>query len=69
MRKPDLFFEEAILDDMSQSLDSLEIPVSKGVFRGVGIFVLIICLIVFGRILYLNILEGDFYKNSFGKYK
>lgn len=63
MKKSDLFFEEAVLDDMSQSFDALELPLSRGAFHIIGIFALAIGIIVFGRMAFLGIGKENFYKN------
>lgn len=62
-KKTDLFFEEAVMDDLSQNFDALEVPLSRGVFRFISLFAAAIGIIVFGRLLYLNVGRGDFYKS------
>lgn len=58
----DLFFEEAVLDDLSQhDFNSLERPLSHTTFTLVGAAVLLIVGIVAVRILTLGVWQGDFY--------
>ncbi len=61
-KKKELFLEEAILDDLAQDLDVLEMPLSLRAFRLVGLSVVIIISIVMLKILYLGIWQGDFYE-------
>ncbi|PIR43968.1 hypothetical protein COV23_02455 [Candidatus Wolfebacteria bacterium CG10_big_fil_rev_8_21_14_0_10_31_9] len=61
--KKELFLEEAILDDMSQSLDALEVPLSRSIFHAISLFVILIGVIVFGRVAFLGFNDGNFYKN------
>ncbi|MEE8131540.1 MAG: penicillin-binding protein 2 [Candidatus Paceibacterota bacterium] len=61
-KKPELFLEEAVLDDLAQDLDVLEMPLSRRAFKFVGISVVIVIVIVIVRILYLGVWQGGFYK-------
>ncbi len=63
MKKPDLFLEESILDDLSKSFNSLEMPLSRRAFNLVIFFIFIVGAIMFARIFILNVANGDFYKN------
>lgn len=63
MKKPDLFLEEAVLDDLSKSFDSLEMPVSERVFNAVIVFASLVCLTVIFRVSSINLFKGEFYKN------
>ena len=63
MKKPELFLEEAVLDDLSKSFDSLELPLSERVFNLVVFFSVFIGILVFIRVGFLGIRYGDFYKN------
>ncbi len=63
MKKKDLFFEEAVLDDLSQNFDSLEQPLSARAFKFIGFFTVIIIFIVVGRLLFLGWFKNDFYKS------
>ena len=62
-KKPELFLEEAVLDDFSKSFDTLEAPLSKKAFNLVIFFTLLITVIVSARIAFLVLKNGDFYKN------
>lgn len=61
MKKKDLFLEEAVLDDLAQGLDSLELPLNPRVFQLIGGAVFLITLLVFFRILSLGWWERDFW--------
>ncbi|MBI5401376.1 hypothetical protein HZB05_00925 [Candidatus Wolfebacteria bacterium] len=63
MKKNDLFLEEAVLDDLSKSFDSLELPLSERAFNLVVFFAVFIGLAVFVRVGFLGFRHGDFYKN------
>lgn len=63
MKKKDLFLEESILDDMSQGLGSLELPLSRRVFNLLVLFTFIIGITVFLKVCLLNFGAGNFYKN------
>ncbi len=62
MRK-DLFLEEAVLDDLAEDFDLLEVPLSERAFKLVGILTAIIVSVVFLRIIFLGTIRGEFYKN------
>ncbi len=55
--------EEAILDDLGEGLDLLEVPLSKRAFNLVKIAVLLVITLVFGRVIFLGGIKADFYKN------
>lgn len=61
-KKPDLFLEDSILDDFSKSFSSLEMPLSQKAFNLITFFVLIVSLAIIGRLLFLNGVKGEFYK-------
>lgn len=61
--KKELFLEEAVLDDMAQSFNVLELPVSKKAFNFISFAAAFVGLVVIFRIFYLGIWQGDFYKN------
>lgn len=63
MKKPDLFLEEAVLDDFSKSFDSLEMPVSERIFNVAIVLVFLLCIVVSWRVLSIGLFNGDFYKN------
>lgn len=62
MKKKELFLEEAILDDLAQDLDVLEMPLSRRAFKLVGLSVVIVIAIVIVRVFYLGVWQGNFYK-------
>ncbi len=62
MSKEPLFLEEAVLDDLAQGFNRLEMPLSEKAFRLVGGAALLITLVVFGRIIFLAGFKGAFYK-------
>lgn len=62
MRK-DLLLEEAVLDDLAEDFDLLEVPLSERAFKLVGILASIIIAAVFLRVIFLGAVRGDFYKN------
>ncbi|MDI6717729.1 MAG: penicillin-binding transpeptidase domain-containing protein [Patescibacteria group bacterium] len=61
--KTDFLLEEAVMDDFSKSLDSIEIPVAKKAFNIVIFFTFTAVAVVFARVAYLAIKEGKFYQN------
>lgn len=63
MKEPELNFEDAIFDQWSGDLKRLEKPLATNVFWLVGGCGLFIILVVFFRIVTLNLFLGDFYKN------
>ena len=60
--KKELFLEEAVLDDLSQSFNSLEQPLSQRAFKLLLIAVAIVIVIVIVRLLSLSWRQNDFYK-------
>lgn len=62
-KKPDLFLEDSILDDLSKSFNSVEMPLSGKAFSLVIFFIVIIGLIVGVKIFNLGIQNGNFYEN------
>jgi len=63
MKKPDIFLEEAILDDFKKDFGELEMPLSKKAFNLVVFFAGLIVLISTAQIFSLGIRKGDLYKN------
>lgn len=63
-KKPEIFLEEAVFDDLSRhQCSSLELPLSKGVFQAVLLFAgLVVALAVF-RVFGLGVAKGSFYKD------
>ncbi len=61
-KKEEFFLEESVLDDMSQSFNSLEVPLSKKAFNFITAIALIIAFVVFLRISYLDLKDGKFYQ-------
>ncbi len=61
MRK-DLFLEEAVLDDLAEDFDLLEVPLSERAFKLVGVLTAIIVSVVFFRVIFLVTIKGEFYK-------
>jgi len=59
--KKELFLEEAVLDDLSKSFDSLELPLSRGAFRLVSVAAFLILIIVVLRMLFLGGWQNNFY--------
>ncbi|MBI4993874.1 hypothetical protein HZC33_02895 [Candidatus Wolfebacteria bacterium] len=62
-QKQDFFLEEAVLDDLAKDFELMEMPLSEAAFKLVGFSAIIAIIIVVSRILFLNVLSGDFYKN------
>lgn len=62
-RDPDLFLEESVLDDMTASLDCVEMPLAKGTFTLVTVMAAIVVTIVSGKVFLLGVNAGTFYKN------
>ena len=60
--KKELFLEEAVLDDLAQDLETLELPLSQRAFKLVTVSFVIIIAVVASRLLFLAAWEGDFYK-------
>ena len=63
MKKPNIFLEEAILDDFKKDFGELEMPLSKKAFNLVVFFAGLIVLISTAQIFSLGIGKGDLYKN------
>ncbi len=61
-KKPEFLLEEAVLDDLAQDFDVMELPLSKRAFKLLGLSVIIVIVIVIVRVLYLGIWQGNFYK-------
>jgi penicillin-binding protein 2 len=70
---PDIHFEEALSDDWSWDFDVKEVPLDDRPLWQVGAALLLLALIVTGRILYLNVAQGSFYReradSNLGKYQ
>ncbi|EKD24261.1 MAG: hypothetical protein ACD_81C00067G0006 [uncultured bacterium] len=62
-RNTELFLEESVLDDMASSMDCVEMPLSKGVFTLVAVATTVIACIVFGKVFFLGVNAGGFYKD------
>ncbi len=60
--KKELFLEEAVLDDLAQDLETLELPLSQRAFKLVTISFIMIITVVASRLLFLGIWKDDFYK-------
>ncbi|MBI3638623.1 penicillin-binding protein 2 [Candidatus Wolfebacteria bacterium] len=60
--KKELFLEEAVLDDLAQDFDHLELPLSDKTFKLLGGVVFFVVLVVFGEIVFLGGFKGSFYK-------
>lgn len=61
MKKPEIPFEESLNDDWSQDLSMVEVPIGNASLWHLGLVVLGIVLIVFGRVAYLSIFNGGYY--------
>jgi penicillin-binding protein 2 len=57
----DLFFEEAVLDDLAGDFSSLETPLSRKAFVLVGVISFLIIFLALGRVAFLGLWRGDFY--------
>lgn len=62
-RDSELFLEESVFDDVASSLDCMDMPLSKGAFSLVVAITAAVVLVVFGRVFYLGVNAGTFYKN------
>src|SRR3989344_3050325 len=61
MKRSELFLEEAVLDDLAQDYDLMEIPISQKAFKLVaGLFFLVLAAVIF-KVLYLGWWHHDFY--------
>lgn len=58
-----LFLEESVLDDLNEGLGLLEVPLSLRVFNLARVTVILILMVVIGRVFYLSVINGEFYKN------
>src|SRR3989344_3094184 len=63
MTKKNLFLEEAVLDDIAEELDYMESPLEERAFKLVGGLALLAALIVLGKVVSLNMVQGAFYSN------
>lgn len=63
-KKSEIFLEEAVLDDLAEGYNSLELPLSERVFKLIGAAVFLILLIVGARFLFLTWWKGDFYNRQ-----
>lgn len=63
-KKPQLDLEDAIVDDFARQkdFDYLELPLSRQAFGLVIVLAGIFGAIVIGRLIFLNVIKGDFYK-------
>ena len=62
-RNSELFLEESVLDDAAASMDCVEMPLSRGAFSFVVIATAIVVTVVFGKVFYLGVNAGTFYKD------
>lgn len=62
--KKELFLEEAVLDDLAQDLETLELPLSQRAFKLVTVSFVIIIAVVASRLLFLAAWKNDFYKEQ-----
>ncbi len=62
-KRSELFLEESVLDDMASSLDCVEMSLTKGAFSLVMIVGVCLVLAVFGRVFFLGVNAGAFYKS------
>lgn len=62
--KQDLFLEEAVLDDLAQGLDPLELPLSQKAFKLVGVATFLVVTVVILRILFLGGWQSKFYSQQ-----
>lgn len=63
LRDSELFLEESVLDDAASRLDCVEMPLSKGAFTLVIAITAIVVTVVFGKVFFLGVNAGTFYKN------
>lgn len=61
-KKQDVFFEEAVLDDLAKDFNLLEMPLSRAVFKLVIFSVIIIAAIIATRLFFLGIVKNNFYQ-------
>lgn len=62
MKKQNVFFEEAVLDDLAKDFDLLEMPLSRAVFKLVIFSVIVIAAIIATRLFFLGIVKNNFYQ-------
>ena len=62
--KPDLFLEEAVLDDLAKGFDPLELPLSQKAFKLVGGAVFLVIAAVVLRLLFLGGWQNNFYSQQ-----
>ncbi len=63
MQNKNLFLEEAVLDDIAEEFDYMELPLQERAFKLVGGLALLAALIVLGKVVSLNMVQGAFYTN------
>jgi len=63
-KRTPLDLEDAIFDSFAKKneFDYLELPLSRSVFILLGFFVGLLGLVIFGRVMFLNIVRGGFYE-------
>jgi len=59
--KKELFLEEAVLDDLAQDLETLELPLSQKAFKLLFIAVVVVIVIVIVRLFFLGGWQNNFY--------
>lgn len=73
MRKPEIYFEEALSDDWSGDFEVKEVPLDHKPLLQVGIAIACLALIVVGRILFLGVAQAELYSRrseaNLGKYE
>ncbi len=62
--KQDLFLEEAVLDDLAQGFNPLELPLSQKAFKLVGMAIFLVVTVVILRILFLGGWQNKFYSQQ-----
>ena len=60
-KKKELFLEEAVLDDLAQEFDSLELPLSERAFRLMLALVFLVGAVVAGDVVFLGWWKQDFW--------
>ena len=63
MRK-DIFFEEALNDELEKDSDFFEVELSNKPFFYVGILIFVLAIIILGRVLFLNVFLGAFFREK-----
>jgi penicillin-binding protein 2 len=61
MDKENIILEESVLDDLSEGFDIVEKPIGRKEFIVFGWVVIFILVIVFGRLIYFQIIKGNSY--------